>query len=68
MALGIKLKDLSLFYPRVLKFSQAFSRSAYDASYLALAEEESAIFITADKTLFSNVKEELKWVKWLGDV
>ncbi|MDH7514162.1 MAG: type II toxin-antitoxin system prevent-host-death family antitoxin [Clostridiales bacterium] len=43
-------------------------RSAYDASYLALAEEESAIFITADRTLFGNVKEELAWVKWLGDV
>lgn len=68
MALGIKLKDLSLFYPRVLKFSRAYNRSVYDVSYLALAEEESAIFITADKILFGNVKEELKWVKWLGDV
>lgn len=68
MGLGIKLKDLSLYYPRALKFSQVHGRSAYDASYLALAEEESAVFITADKTLFDKVKKELKWVKWLGDI
>ncbi len=68
MALGINLKDPSLFYPRVLKFSTAYNRSAYDSSYLALAEEESAVFVTADKNLLSYVKEDLSWVKWLGDV
>jgi len=67
ISLEIKLKNLSLFYPKVLEYSRVYNRSAYDASYLALANEEGIIFITADGDLYDTVKKDLKWVKWLGD-
>lgn len=68
ISLEIKVKDLHLYYPRVLNFSRTYNRSAYDASYLALAAEEAAMFITADRDLYKTVKKDLKWVTWLGDV
>jgi predicted nucleic acid-binding protein len=66
-SLEMKLKDLHLYYPRMLNFSRTYNRSAYDASYLALADEEAAVFITADGDLYKTVKKDLKWVTWLGD-
>ena len=68
ISLEIRLKNLSLFYPKVLEYSQVYNRSAYDASYLALADEEGIILITADGELYDAVKKELKWVRWLGDI
>jgi len=68
ISLEIKLKNLHLFYPRVLDYSRVYNRSAYDASYLALADEEGTIFITADGELYDAVKKGLKWVRWLGDI
>jgi predicted nucleic acid-binding protein len=41
--------------------------AAYDAHYLALAEMANCPFWTADARLFSTVRDELKWVYWLGD-
>lgn len=68
ISLEIKLKNLSLFYPKVLEYSRVYNRSAYDASYLALADEEGIILITADGELYDAVKKDLKWVRWLGDI
>jgi predicted nucleic acid-binding protein len=68
MNLEISLRDLHLFYPKVLHYCQIFHRSAYDASYLALADEESVSLITADEGLYRAVEKELKWVKWLAGV
>jgi predicted nucleic acid-binding protein len=65
--LGIKLFGLSEDYPRVIYFCKKFSRSAYDASYLALAEKEGIPFVTADESLYHSVKKDLSWVKWLGE-
>jgi predicted nucleic acid-binding protein len=65
MNLGIRMVGVSGFYPRVISFCRDFNRSAYDASYLALAEVEQIPFITADQNLFNAVKKDLKWVKWL---
>jgi predicted nucleic acid-binding protein len=64
--LGIKTVRVSGLYSRVLHFCRVYSRSAYDASYLALAEAEQIHLITADETLYNAVKKDLTWVKWLG--
>ena len=67
MNLGLRMVGLSGLYSRVIHFCKAYNRSAYDASYLALAESEKISFITADETLYNSVKKNLNWVKWLGD-
>jgi len=67
ISLELKLKNLSLYYPRVIHYCKVGNRSAYDASYLALADKEKIPLITADKGLFNAVKRDLKWIIWLGD-
>jgi len=68
LSLEIERKNISFFYPDVLFFSESYDLSAYDASYLALAKEESVLLVTADKNLYNKVKTKLKWVKWLGGI
>jgi predicted nucleic acid-binding protein len=65
--LGIKTVRVAGLYPRVLHFCRMYSRSTYDASYLALGEAEQIDFITANENLYNAVKKDLRWVKWLGD-
>lgn len=65
--LELKLKNLSLYYPKLIHYCKVYNRSAYDASYLAIAYEESIPLVTADKELYNVVKKDLKWVNWLGD-
>jgi predicted nucleic acid-binding protein len=66
--LGINLRSLSHLYPQVIHFCKTFSRSVYDASYMALALDEGISLITADEGLFNSIRKDLKWVKWLGDM
>ena len=68
ISLEIKLINLSLYYPKVIHYSKIYSRSAYDASYLALADDEGISLVTADKGLHNVVKKDLKWVEWLSDL
>jgi predicted nucleic acid-binding protein len=65
--LGLRFVGLSGHHSRILYYCKSYSRSAYDASYLALAEAEQIPFITADERLYNAVKKDLDWVKWLGD-
>ena len=67
LSLEIQQKDISFFYPEVLHFSESYNLSIYDASYLAVANEEGALLVTADKNLYNKVKTDLKCVKWIGD-
>ena len=48
-------------------FAHRFDRSAYDASYLALASERREPFITGDRRMFNAVTAHLDWVVWIGD-
>lgn len=41
--------------------------SAYDSSYVALAERLGAELWTADRLLYDTVMPSLQWVKWIGD-
>jgi len=66
-SLELNLRNISFFYPKVIEYCSQFNRSAYDSSYLALADDERAPFITADRGLYTAVKKDLKWVEWLGD-
>lgn len=68
MELGIKLRNLLSLYQEILHYCRVYNCSAYDASYIALAKEEKINLITADKGLYSTVKNDMKWVKWLGDI
>ena len=68
LSLEIEQKDISFFYPEVMSFSESYDLSAYDASYLALADKESALMVTADGVLYNKMKKDHKWVMWLGDI
>ncbi|HEY3231696.1 MAG TPA: type II toxin-antitoxin system VapC family toxin, partial [Roseiflexaceae bacterium] len=53
---------------RAWEIAHQFKRpAAYDAHYLALAEIAGCPFWTADERLFNAVKDQLGWVRWLGD-
>lgn len=54
-------------FARVLEFAHRFDRSAYDAAYLALAEERETQFLTSDLRLFNAVRNDLAWVVRLLD-
>lgn len=66
--LGIRLVDPSEHYDRIAWYCHTYARSAYDACYLALAEREDILLITADERLFNSVKADLTWVRWIGDI
>lgn len=66
-SLELNLKNTSFLYPKVIEYCNLFNRSANDSSYLALADDERARFITADRGLYTTVKKDLKWEWWLGD-
>ena len=68
LGLGIELKNLSMFSTRVLHYCKVYNRSAYDASYLALAEEDGIPLITSDRVMYNAVQTDLQWVKYLGDI
>jgi predicted nucleic acid-binding protein len=66
--LEIKFLDLSNLYQKVLHYCNAYKCSAYDGSYLAVAENEGAVMITSDAGLYKTVRKDLKWIKWIGDI
>lgn len=68
MSLGIRFYDFSFFADKSLQYALRYGRSIYDASYLALAEQEGIDFITADERLFNSVQKDFPWVRWIGDV
>jgi predicted nucleic acid-binding protein len=63
--LGIRLRSISSLTSRVLFYVKKYDRSVYDASYLAVAEDEKADLVTADRALCNAVSGQLPWVKGL---
>lgn len=64
--------DITYYQPAGIRqaaweLARRFNRpTAYDAFYLALAQEEGCPFWTGDKRLYNTVKSQLKWVHVLG--
>lgn len=65
--LGITFVDVTGLEDSVLHFCRDFNRSAYDASYLAVAERSSLSFVTGDERLYNSAKGKVAWIKWIGD-
>ena len=64
--LGITSVDITGHEDRILHFCRAYGRSAYDASYLAVAEKASLTLVTGDERLYNSMKGKAGWVKWIG--
>ena len=64
--LGIGIYPLSPLFPKVLVYCDRYNISAYDAAYVALADDLKTNVVTADKRLFNSTRK-LRFVKWIGE-
>lgn len=53
---------------RSMVVSRRYVITPYDAVYLALAEETSSLFVTADRRLYGRIDAQTPIARWLGDV
>ncbi len=67
LRLGIRRIDNFTLYRRAFEFATQFGHArAYDAHYLAAAEQETCDLWTADRPLYESARRELRWVKHLS--
>lgn len=67
-AQGIEYLAPPALHRHAWELAKRFQRpAAYDAHYLALAELLACPFWTADERLYNAVKEQMSWVRWLGE-
>jgi predicted nucleic acid-binding protein len=52
---------------RILDLALELGLSAYDAAYVALAEELASELWTADRPLYETTSRRFPWVRWIGD-
>jgi predicted nucleic acid-binding protein len=64
--LRIPFEGIGGLAEQILFYCSKYARSAYDASYIALAEKTKADLITADLALYNTVSKDLPWVRLLG--
>jgi len=66
--LGIEIikEDMHPLKDRIFHIAMRHRISAYDSSYVALAEARRIPFLTADKRLFNNLKNHFRFIKWIG--
>lgn len=65
---GLGIPLFSVSWREMAEFAHRFDRSAYDASYLALADKRGEPFVTGDRRMYNAVKNHLDWVIWIGDL
>src|SRR3989304_1264980 len=65
--LGIGLYPLSPLFSKVLILCERCHVSAYDAAYVALADDLKIHLVTADRRLFGSTRK-LRFVEWIGGV
>jgi predicted nucleic acid-binding protein len=52
---------------RVLELALQHNIAAYDAAYLAVAEQLGAELWTADSPFYKAVRRKIPWVRWIAD-
>lgn len=71
LALGIRcMPPTATLHEQALRWADRLGQSkAYDAHYLALAEQEGLEFWTADRRLANGAQQAgAEWVHWIGEV
>lgn len=63
--LGIEFKEIEP--SKLFEVSLKYGLAAYDAAYLALAEEEKCDLWTGDKAFYTAMRSISPYVKWIGD-
>lgn len=66
LLLEIRREEVGHLSSRIFDISRRYKRTAYDASYIALAEAQNCDLITGDKKLYNAVSKQLGWVRLLG--
>lgn len=69
LAFRVRLSTFDALHKRAWEFAARLNRpTAYDAHYLALANEIGCEFWTADERLFNAARTQLSWVRLLGQL
>jgi predicted nucleic acid-binding protein len=64
----VRLSHRRAIFPLAWQLAKQFHRpTAYDTTYLALAQLTKCDFWTADEKLYNTVKGKLSWIKWVGN-
>ena len=63
---GLEIPLVDVPPVQVVRVARKYGIWGYDASYLALAEEEEIPLITADKRLYNSVKRRFQRIQYLG--
>lgn len=63
--LGIPMLPVSM--DEIIAAARRYNCWAYDASYVALAEREKSLLITADRRLYNSIRRGFPHIRWVED-